>query len=200
MSKDDILKVAAELFIRHGYHGVTTRMLARETSLSVGTIYHHFSDKKQLFYETLVYYVKKDPLLHSDVQSIEELFRYLIEHRQYYQSQTRLLIETRQIYSRIDDVLNDPAFLDVRQRLLSTYLGWIKSFILKVYHAVPEEDAETLAQIIFHSSSGIFQASLFNPKLDLRKLLLTVLDIITTYLSKLNEKNQKMVLSSDTSE
>ncbi len=188
MSKDDILQVAAALFIRHGYHGVTTRMLARETGLSVGTIYHHFTDKKHLFYETLMYYVKKDPLLSSNVQSIEELFQYLINHYQYYQNQTRLFIETRQIYSRIEDALEDPSFLEVRNRLLSTYLGWIRSFIVKVYKAIPEDQVDTVAQVIFHSAGGIFQASLFNPTLDLKSLLSKALEITTTYLSKLNEE------------
>ncbi len=188
MSRDDILKVAARLFIQHGYHGVTTRMLARETGLSVGTIYHHFTDKKRLFYETLAFYVKKDPLLSSNVQSIEELFSYLIEHHRYYRNQTRLFIETRQIYSKIDDALKDPIFLKLRNELLSTYLGWIKSFIMKMYRFIPEEKAECIAQVVFYSSSGIFQAALFNPSLDLKTLLSVALEITTSYLATLNER------------
>lgn len=191
MSREAILQVASKLFIRHGYHGVTTRMLAQETGLSVGTIYHHFTDKKHLFYETLAFYVQKDPLLASGVSSIEELFMYLIAHHSYYQNQTRLFMETRQLYSRIEEALQDPMFLEVRDQLLTTYLGWLTRFISSMYPAIPKSRVEVVAQVIFHSSAGIFQASLFNPSIKLKDLLSTALDVATTYLAKLNEQFEK---------
>jgi AcrR family transcriptional regulator len=48
-----ILDAAREAFVRHGYDGVSMRMLAERVGCSHGNLYFHFKDKEALF-ESLV--------------------------------------------------------------------------------------------------------------------------------------------------
>lgn len=47
--QDQILRVAAELFVRHGYGGTSIRDIARQVGLLPGSVYHHFPSKEDLF-------------------------------------------------------------------------------------------------------------------------------------------------------
>ncbi len=44
-----ILRAARELFTEHGYGGVGTEEIVRRAKLTRGALYHHFTDKKDLF-------------------------------------------------------------------------------------------------------------------------------------------------------
>lgn len=48
-----ILQTALELFGRHGYHGVSTRDIARAVEISPSAMYHHFRSKEELLFEIL---------------------------------------------------------------------------------------------------------------------------------------------------
>jgi TetR/AcrR family transcriptional regulator, cholesterol catabolism regulator len=45
-----IVDVAVKLFIKHGYHKTTTRILAKETGLSIGSLYEYVSTKEDVLY------------------------------------------------------------------------------------------------------------------------------------------------------
>jgi len=45
-----IVDAAVKLFIKHGYHKTTTRALARETGLSIGSLYEYVSTKDDVLY------------------------------------------------------------------------------------------------------------------------------------------------------
>jgi AcrR family transcriptional regulator len=45
-----IADAAVKLFINHGYHKTTTRALARETGLSIGSLYEYVSTKDDVLY------------------------------------------------------------------------------------------------------------------------------------------------------
>ncbi len=44
-----ILRVAVELFIRQGYHGLAMREIAQALGVSKAALYYHFRDKEELF-------------------------------------------------------------------------------------------------------------------------------------------------------
>ncbi|HEX9407754.1 MAG TPA: helix-turn-helix domain-containing protein [Vicinamibacterales bacterium] len=52
-SRGAILKAALELFSRQGYRATSIRDIAAKADVSTGSVYHHFSDKEELF-ETLL--------------------------------------------------------------------------------------------------------------------------------------------------
>ena len=45
---DAILKAAASVFYRKGYHGATMADIAAEVNLTAGSLYHHFPSKEEL--------------------------------------------------------------------------------------------------------------------------------------------------------
>ena len=45
-----IVDAAVQLFIHHGYHKTTTRMLAKETGLSIGSLYEYIATKDDVLY------------------------------------------------------------------------------------------------------------------------------------------------------
>lgn len=47
--KDAILAAASQLFARQGYHGTSTREIARLADVSENTIFRHFDRKEDLF-------------------------------------------------------------------------------------------------------------------------------------------------------
>jgi AcrR family transcriptional regulator len=46
---DQILAAALNLFIAHGYHGLSMRQIAEAVGVSKAALYYHFQDKEQLF-------------------------------------------------------------------------------------------------------------------------------------------------------
>jgi AcrR family transcriptional regulator len=51
--KENILAAAAQLFAHQGYHGTTTREIARLADVSENTIFRHFDRKEDLFWSAL---------------------------------------------------------------------------------------------------------------------------------------------------
>jgi AcrR family transcriptional regulator len=66
---EKILKGAAEIFGKAGYHGATLEEIARETGVSVGTIYQYFENKYDLYIKVLNFFMD------SLMESIEEVVK-----------------------------------------------------------------------------------------------------------------------------
>ena len=64
-TRDKILDAARELFVKHGYDGVTMRRVAEKIEYSPTAIYLHFADKEQLFKE----------LCYQDFARLAEVFQ-----------------------------------------------------------------------------------------------------------------------------
>jgi len=48
--RDQIVDAAVRLFVKHGYHKTTTRALARETGMSIGSLYEYVRTKDDVLY------------------------------------------------------------------------------------------------------------------------------------------------------
>lgn len=48
-TEDRLLTVAARLFGKHGYDGVSTKRLAAEAGLTIGALYHYFAGKDAIY-------------------------------------------------------------------------------------------------------------------------------------------------------
>lgn len=57
--KAKILAAARRVFGEYGFHGATTRMIAREAGIDISTLHYHWGDKKDL-YEAVVVDINKD--------------------------------------------------------------------------------------------------------------------------------------------
>lgn len=56
--RERILKIAAQLFARHGYHGVGMSDLQKAVGLGRGALYHHIRGKEDLLYDILREYIQ----------------------------------------------------------------------------------------------------------------------------------------------
>lgn len=54
--KQLIIDTSKELFCKNGYHNTTTNEIAKQASLSIGTLYSYFSDKETILLELLEQY------------------------------------------------------------------------------------------------------------------------------------------------
>ncbi|MBU0984799.1 MAG: TetR/AcrR family transcriptional regulator [candidate division Zixibacteria bacterium] len=52
--RHQLLTAARKLFIRKGYRGTTTEMIAREARLTKGAVYYHFKCKEDILYELML--------------------------------------------------------------------------------------------------------------------------------------------------
>ena len=64
-----ILDAALEAFYEHGYHGTTTRDLARRSGLSVPGVYHYYPSKQDILVELMMVII--DELLTRSGQALE---------------------------------------------------------------------------------------------------------------------------------
>jgi AcrR family transcriptional regulator len=46
----EILRAAAAVFRRHGYHGASVQEIARELGMTKGNLYYYFKDKEEILY------------------------------------------------------------------------------------------------------------------------------------------------------
>lgn len=48
-TKERILQEAVKVFSRYGYHGTTTRMIAKEAGINISALHYHWGDKQDLY-------------------------------------------------------------------------------------------------------------------------------------------------------
>lgn len=53
-TRAEIIQVAHNLFLGHGYHGTSMRKIAAQADIAVGGIYNHFASKEAVFFSVLV--------------------------------------------------------------------------------------------------------------------------------------------------
>ncbi len=70
--KARILSSARVLFAEYGYHGVTTRMIAKEVGIDISTLHYHWGDKENL-YEAVITVLNDE--LEQKLKDIEKVVR-----------------------------------------------------------------------------------------------------------------------------
>ena len=110
-----ILRTAADLFARWGYHGTSTRRIAAEVGIQQPSLFHHFPSKKSIMEELLALNYGSpqrmlDWLLVHDSPPDTRLFAFVVADLHY----TRALGINLTSASG-DDVLTDPDFAKWKQ-------------------------------------------------------------------------------------
>lgn len=92
-TKDKILKVAKKLIVKNGYSAISSRRIAKESKISVSTLFYHFpKGKLSILYEIILSFGNKF-IENFDITKVGELnnpevgkaylFNYLRMHRQF---------------------------------------------------------------------------------------------------------------------
>jgi len=69
--REQILASAAQLFIEHGYYGLSMRQIAESVGVTKAALYYHFKDKEDLFLAILEAYLERVEALIIDIQQEE---------------------------------------------------------------------------------------------------------------------------------
>jgi len=85
LHREEILEAALSLFSSKGFHNVSMQDIANESEFGVGTLYHFFESKEQLFLELMKAGIEKIgqfliPVLDSNQQEQEKLSEFIRVH------------------------------------------------------------------------------------------------------------------------
>ena len=143
-TKERILKAAKKLIVKNGYSAVSSRKIAKESKISVGTLFYHFPNGKlSILYEIILAYGNK--FIESfDISQVGELnnpevgkaylFKYLERHRQFAPIINGFEIELLTNKNALKDL---EKMMQSEKNRLDTFL---KSIFLKFYPNVKEPE------------------------------------------------------------
>jgi AcrR family transcriptional regulator len=143
--REELLRVAAELFSEKGFYGTSIRDIAKSLGVSVSVIYHHFENKEGLWSEIIDYSVRVLPhkleLALNGGGSATDRFRQLLrahlEASAYYRKESKMfLVDINRL-----SVTGDAVAQDIQRRILDIYVqvieelrreGFVKSAHAKI--------------------------------------------------------------------
>lgn len=84
LNRGIILNVAREMFEAKGYQAVSMRAIAKRLGYSHGSLYYHFKDKAELFYQLVVddfasLFHRQSQIFHINELSVEEKLRMMMD-------------------------------------------------------------------------------------------------------------------------
>ena len=143
-TKDKILKVAKKLIVKNGYSVISSRRIAKESKISVGTLYHHFpKGKLSILYEIILSYgnefienfdIAKVGQLNNPEVGKAYLFKYLERHRQFAPLINGFEIELLTNKNALKDL---EKLMQSEKNRLDTFL---KNIFLKFYPNIKEPE------------------------------------------------------------
>lgn len=128
--REDLLRVAAELFSEKGFYGTSIRDIARSLGVSVSVIYHHFENKEGLWSEIIDYSVRILPRKlelalnggGSAADRFRQLLRAHLEASAFYRKESKMfLVDINRLSATGDAVAQD-----IQRRILDIYVQVIE--------------------------------------------------------------------------
>lgn len=164
----EILAVAQEIFVEHGYEGATIRKIAQAIGLSSTALYMHFPDKaailNEICKEAFQALIEGSHALLEDKGPPEARLRLMIEHYIAFgfenPSAYRLTYMTLPL-----DPLNGPAS-DVMETGIALYQEFIQAVEAVISAGRMRGDPATVAQVIWATAHGMVSLHLAKPYFD----------------------------------
>ena len=128
--REDLLRVAADLFSEKGFYGTSIRGIAKKLGVSVSVIYHHFENKEGLWSEIIDYSVRILPRKlelalnggGSATDRFRQLLRAHLEASAYYRKESKMfLVDINRL-----SVAGDSVGRDIQRRILDIYVQVIE--------------------------------------------------------------------------
>lgn len=79
-TKSKIIEYSTKLFLDKGFKGVTLSDILKETGLSKGAFYHHFSSKEELFVELMKFLIDEFANIPYDMFDNSSLYNFYIDY------------------------------------------------------------------------------------------------------------------------
>ena len=146
-ARGDILKAASKEFAERGYDSASLRAIARRAGVDPALVHHYFSDKAELFAETIAAPIRPDRLLEVVLAGPREatgasIVRYVLEQLGAPQARTRVVALLRAALG------TGPA-----ARVFKEFL--VREVFLKLARAAGGDDAELRADLAASQVVGL---------------------------------------------
>lgn len=156
-TEEKILKVALELFSKHGYVGTSTKRIAEAAKVNEVTIFRKFKTKSNLFQEVITWYAKEGNIIeklkkevtgdiHKDIYIFGISFYYFLKN-----NELLYKLQVKQVDEKTMKFTNSLKYRD----FFANYLKEKKD--LGVFIGSPREEAATFLSMIM----GIFTFEMF---------------------------------------
>jgi AcrR family transcriptional regulator len=112
---ENIISAAFRLFNEKGYFNITTTDIAKEAGVATGSLYAYFTDKKDIFIETMCrtsqnfyapiydFWQEKGPILLQDEANMKELFHIFIKLMMQYHNFSKLYHDDIEVLAILDE-------------------------------------------------------------------------------------------------
>ncbi len=186
--KSQIIKAAAKRFARHGLSKTTLDEVARDIRIGKATIYHYFSSKDELYFETLQWECE------NFIEQIKQIFEHeSLQLKQkldnYYRQKELVSDQNKMIYEALLSFFNGRSFEKESAAIrwmLDRETEILKHFLTKHYSQQIKKLSSMFPVFIVLNSWGMFFANklaLLNENLqteEIKRLFIESLDEILT--------------------
>ncbi|WP_200979187.1 TetR/AcrR family transcriptional regulator [Echinicola sp. 20G] len=124
--KEQIFSATLDLIRDHGFHGCPMSMVAKNSNVAAGTIYHHFENKDDLIMELYHYVIQKliDVANENDDPSMDFKTRFM----NFWHAMKAFYLQEKSVQRFIDQFLNSPFYTEEIQTSDNKWHLWLRSF------------------------------------------------------------------------
>ncbi|MDA3896535.1 MAG: TetR/AcrR family transcriptional regulator [Desulfobacteraceae bacterium] len=185
--KEQILKAAVDVIVDHGLESFSIRKLCNKSNLSIGLVYHHFSDKDKIIHSVLEHYgISLLSWVGENVSAAkgdtEKLKTKILDGYSIHKKLLSLIIIlsnyfTRSFYSETERKSTASLMANYRKILIKIINNGITSGNFKV------DNPEVLASLILGSTLGINLQASIDKTLDSDAAAALMADLILSHIS-----------------
>lgn len=152
---DKILQSCAmELFIKYGYLNVDMKMISEKSGIAVGTLYHYYKNKQQLYLSVLSEswektFIKLNDLNASDCTTNEKFTKLIFTL--YYDIKERNGLGKVFFDNSVEGLKTDDIFLKLKEKLLSIVHNIILNMGIETIERLPESTTTRLVESLLVS-------------------------------------------------
>lgn len=139
---DKILKrCAMELFIQYGYLNVDMKMISEKSGIAVGTLYHYYKNKQELYLSVLSEswektFISLNEISASDCIADEKLHELILVL--YYDIKERNGLGKVLLDNSVEELKTNGCFFEIREKLLSSVYNIMSNRGIDVTQRLPE--------------------------------------------------------------
>jgi AcrR family transcriptional regulator len=157
LTKRKILLAAIECFSKKGYQKTSLREVAKNAGVTVGAVYHHYHDKKDLLLKAnRAFQVQSLESLRATMSEKEDFFEAL---RASFHTHLKKLMEDPHLRGIAREYISmamvDPDINEMNRQVDLEFREILESELVRRYPELPAEKKASLVQIIFFAAEGV---------------------------------------------
>ena len=172
---DKILRnCAMDLFIKYGYINVDMKMISEKSGIAVGTLYHYYKNKQQLYLSVLSEswektFIKLNEISTSDCSANEKIYKLIFSL--YYDIKERNGLGKVLLDNSVAELKTDNCFSELKEKLFASVHNIISNLDVQITDCLPEIITIRLtesilvsivAMIEFHSDDDLSNIEFLN--------------------------------------